>query len=325
MISRATLALANHRPENVAPALELMSQHNAVILEEPPDRLFQPMLDGRLPIDGYLQTLDIEYPEFSRRMAAALRKLHNAGTTLMQIEPYVQQLIQIHEFFAEGGNPSELDSESGLECVYHAEREATAALINFYRVSVQGTFEETVGAVKHFARADARRFLLRDQMRADAVAEVLKQPGLYYIEAGQIHYLLWRELRRRLPDRYPLSVKFVMATVVRELGLRGHLYGPGDQLTLLYIFHPDRRFREENLFAARALIYNKLITKEEIDQSVESYPHIRDELQTAAVVRQLSMEDCRHLFALIRRTNTDGARNMVRHFLKRTRKQSSEM
>ena len=317
MKSKAVVALSNHRPECLDPAVQLMERHDVLILEEPRDHRFQGMLTGELAIDEYLETLDLEYPEFSRRMSEMLRELHGAGKTLYQVEPFLEKLIEIHEMFADGGTPADLKVGSDLHKVYAAERDATAALLQFYGRSVRGTIEETVDAVKRFARADAQRFMLRDRMRADAVVEVLHRPGTVYIEAGQIHYPLWRELKRRLPAGYPLSVKFLMSDAVRELGFRGHLYGPGDLLTLIYLFHPNRSSREEDLLAARALIYNKLIVKEEIAESTDPYPHTRDELETAATVRNLDLEDCRRLFPLVRRASTDTARDMVSHYLKR--------
>jgi hypothetical protein len=40
--------------------------------------------------------------------------------------------------------------------------------------------------------------------------------------------------------------------IVKNLGQKGHLYGPGDQLTLLYIFHPEIAAADrETLLAAR--------------------------------------------------------------------------
>jgi hypothetical protein len=196
-----------------------------------------------------------------------------------------------------------------------AEREATAALIDFYDISVQGAFGETLDAVKRFARADARRFALRDRMRASAIAPLLDEGGSVYIEAGQIHFPLFRELKRRLPDGYPLSVRFLMADVVKGMGRRRHLYGPGDRLTLLCRFHPERGFAEEDLLAGRALVYSKLIAKEEITHTRDPYPHTRDELRVDAVVRRLDLEDCRRLFPRICRASTAGARETVRRFL----------
>ena len=316
MISRATLVLANHRPECIDPAKQLMQLHDAVILEEPPDERFRPMLAGELSIESYLETLDLEYPLFSRRMSQTLREIHSGGKKLFQVEPFLEKLIQIHQRFADGGRPADLEKGTDIHAVYMAERNATAALLGFYKVSLRGSFEAAVAAVKRFARADAQRFWLRDRMRADAIAEILAGPGTYYIEAGQIHYPLWLELKRRLPTAYPLAVKFLMSDAVRKMGARGHLFGPGDLLTLLYRFHPDRNIGKEDLLAARALVYNKLIAKEEITDSGDAFPHTRDELQTAATVRNLTLADCRQLFPLIRRASTDAARKAVRHYLK---------
>jgi hypothetical protein len=315
MTSRATLVLANHRPETIPAAQRLMARHDAVILEEPPDPQFLPMLNGQVPIDAYLETQDLEYPEFSRRMAEVLRERHRVGTRLYQIEPFIDHLLAIHERFADGDGPSDLPAGTALHRVYLAEREATAALIDFYRVSTSGPLAATIEAVKRFARSDAHRFALRDRMRASAMADVIPANGHTYIEAGQIHFPLWHELRRRLPAGYPLRVHFLMADAVRSMGYRGHLYGPGDLLTLHYRFHPQRRFQEADLLAARALVYSKLIAKDEIIDTDEPYPHTRDELEVGAVTARLSMADCRRLYPPIRRASTTTARAMVRHYL----------
>ncbi len=317
MTSIATLVLANHRPETIPAAQRLMARHDAVILEEPPDPQFLPMLNGQVPIDAYLETQDLEYPEFSRRMAEVLRKRHRVGTRLYQIEPFIDHLLAIHERFADGEEPSDLSVGTAQHRVYMAEREATAALIDFYAVSTSGTFEATVEAVKRFARSDADRFALRDWMRASAMADVITAHGHTYIEAGQIHFPLRHELRRRLPAGYRLRVHFLMADAVRSMGYRGHLYGPGDLLTLHYRFHPQRRFQEEDLLAARALVYSKLIAKDEIIETDEPYPHTRDELEVGAVTARLSMVDCHRLYPPIRRASTTTAREIVQHYLRR--------
>lgn len=317
MKSGATLALANHRPESIGPAKKLMARHDGVILEEPPDDRFRQMLSGDLGIDDYLQSLDIEYPEFGRRMSHTLRELHEAGKKLYQVEPFLEKLLEIHELFADGGSPADLKMGTDSHRVYTAERNATAALLDFYRVSVSGGFSAVLEAVKRFARVDAQRFFLRDRMRADAIAEMLTGRGRFYIEAGPIHYPLWSELKRRLPADYSLALRFLMTRPVREMGYRRHLYGPGDLLTLLYRFHPNRSHRGEDSLAARALVYNKLIAKEEIVETSDPFPHTRDELETDALVRHLSREDCGRLFPVIRRANTDTAREMVRHYIRR--------
>ena len=56
-LPRATLVLAEHRPETVSHAAALMRDHEAVFLEEPPDASFQQMLRGDLPVEDYVLTL----------------------------------------------------------------------------------------------------------------------------------------------------------------------------------------------------------------------------------------------------------------------------
>jgi hypothetical protein len=316
MRARATLVLANHRPETVPLASRLMATHDAVILEEPPDPRFPAMLTGGVSIDAYLEDQDLEYPEFSRRMAETLRHLHRSGTRLHQVEPFIGHLLAIHERFADGQGPADLPADTEVQSVYQAERSATAALLDFYAASTEGSFDATLRAVKRFARRDAERFDLRDRLRAQAMVKLLSRPGRTYIEAGQIHYPLWRELKRLLPAGYPLGVHFLMAGPLPAMGRRGHLYGPGDLLTLHYRFHPRRRFREEDLLAARALIYSKLILKEEIVAADTPYPHTRDEWQVGATVARLSLEECRRLYPRIRQVSTATARARVADYLK---------
>ena len=106
-----------------------------------------------------------------------------------------------------------------------------------------------------------------------------------------------------------------MAAAVHEMGYRGHLYGPDDLLTLLYLFQPNRNNREDDKLAARALIYSKLIIKEELVETTVPYSHTRDEVDIAATVQHLSLEDCCRLFPLIRWAPTDTAKDLVRHYL----------
>ena len=315
MTASASLVLANHRPETIPLARRLMAVHDTILLEEPPEKGFEPMLDGKITIDAYLENQELEYPEFSRRMAQVLRERRKAGTRLVQVEPFIDLLLSIHDRFANGDGPQDLPAGTDLYRVYCAEHFATKALLDFYAASGRDNFDTTIDAVKRFARADARRFALRDQMRAEAMAALLREPGNTYIEAGQIHYPLWHELRKRLPAGFPLRVHFLMTAVVRKLGYRRHLFGPGDLLTLHYRFHPRGRFQSENLFAARALIYNKLILKEEIADDLDTYPHTRDEIEIGSVTDQLSLDDCRRLYTLVRRASTTDSREIVKRHL----------
>ena len=292
-----------------------MIRHDTVVFEEPPDPLFLKMLEGEVSIETYLETLDLEYPDFSRRLLETSCELHRLGKKLYQVEPFLQNLIEIHEHLAGGGRPADFQEETDLCRVYFAEKNATAALLDFYRTSIRGSFLDAVEAVKRFAHADAQRLALRDSMRAEALLEVLNGPGTHCIEAGRIHYFLFKHLKRRLPTGYLLEKVFLMADTFRDMGYRRHLFSPGDILTFIYLFHPQWNRSQEDLLAARTLIYNKLILKEEIYENLEAHPHATDELKTGKIIKTLSMEDCRRLYPLLRRVSTDVARERALQYL----------
>jgi hypothetical protein len=92
-------------------------------------------------------------------------------------------------------------------------------------------------------------------------------------------------------------------------------------LTLTYIFHPKTHgtFREE-LFAARSLIYSKLIEKEEVSVDLKTFPHIRNELACIRTVKLLALKDCERLFPLIRRIKSEHARQLVDDYIVRIKK-----
>jgi hypothetical protein len=314
-LSRATVVLAEHRPETVPHAATLMREHEAVFLEEPPDGLFQQMLRGDVPIEEYVLTVDAEYPAFIHDMCLALRELSVMGISICQVEPYLEHLVAIHEFFSSGGSPEKLDPHHVQYKVYLAEKEATAALLDFYKTAARGSFQATVESVKRFARTDSRRFLLRDRMRAKALGPLIRRFSTSYIEAGQIHYFLWWMLRRNVEDSVTVRPHFLMGGVLKSLGISRHLYGPGDILTLRYILRPELPDPMEDLLAGRALIYNKLIRKDEMADGNEPYPHIRDELQVIEVVKQLTLKNCADLFPLVRKLTTEEARAVVARYM----------
>jgi hypothetical protein len=131
-----------------------------------------------------------------------------------------------------------------------------------------------------------------------------------------MHYQLWRLLRRLLPSSARVSPIFLADAARPSLAEKGHLYAPGDQLTFLYIFHPAiSRTEWEKLLAARSMVYSKILEKNELDERLETFPHLRDELACIRAIRQLSLEDCKHLFPLIRRAGTLEARGMITEFL----------
>ena len=193
-----------------------------------------------------------------------------------------------------------------------AEKKSTGALLQYYQTTASRSFDMTVDAVKRFARTDAERFRLRDALRAQALSALLEKFSSSFVEAGMMHYPLKRLMVRQAPRSMRIKSVFPANEIIHCLGQKGHLYGPGDQLTLLYIFHPEITATErETLLAARALIYSKIVIKEELNTDMAAYPHLRDELICIKATRGLSVNECRRLFAKIRGANTFDARQIV--------------
>ena len=313
---RITLGLSIHRPEMIPFTADLMRQHEAIFLEESPSEGFEDMLAGTLSVEDYLQPIDGEYPAFSRAMCHLLRELKTEGKQIFQVEPFLAALLDIHDFFADGHAPQDLSRDSLLYPVYAAERRATGALLAYYRTVMTGSFEESLEVIKEFARQDAARFRLRDSLRAQALERLIQPFHSGYIEAGVIHYSLWRLLRHRLPSPRDLRLVFLADQALSTIGRKGHLYGPGDQLTLLYIFHPNlNQPKREVLLAARALVYAKLITKNEIAEASDTMPHLLDERACIEMTARLSLDDCRQLFPKVRRAGTHTGHEIVEDFL----------
>ena len=313
---QVTLGLALHRSEMTPLIYDQMRQHEAIFLEEPPDPNFEQMLAGNLAVDEYLSLLDVEYPAFSRDMCYLLRKLNADGKQIFQVEPFWEILLNIHEFFAAGHRPEELQKNIIQYPVYLAERNATRALVAYYQTVMAGSFDDTLRAILQFARMDAARFGLRDSLRAQELASMVKKYSSSYIEAGMMHYPLRRLLRQQLQAKDRVKVVFFAGNVLKSPGSKGHLYSPGDQLTLLYIFHPGiLDSPRERMLAARSIIYSKIVQKEEVTDDLDTFPHLRDELGCLWLAGLLSLEDCRRLFPLVRRAKTSEAREIVTEYL----------
>ncbi len=310
------LALSLHRPEMIPFSAIRMRDCDAIFLEEPPAEGFDDMLAGTVGVDDYLMPLDLEYPAFSKKMCRLLRDLKTEGKSIYQIEPYLETLISIHDFFADGHRPQELNKGSLQYPVYLAEKNATGALLAFYRTVMNGSFEESIEAVKNFARFDAARFRLRDSLRAQSLAPLIENVQSAYIEAGVSHLYLWQSLRKRLSRPRRLKALFLSDDALKTIDLKGHLYGPGDLLTLLYIYHPHTiQSDREKILAARSMIYSKLIAKSEIDYGLQKLPHLRNELTCIWMTNRLSLEDCRQLFPHVRRSGTRQARQIVAEYM----------
>jgi hypothetical protein len=309
---KIVIGLSTHRPEMIPLISESMWRHEAVFLEEPPADGFEQMLLGEIPVDQYLRALDIEYPSFSRMLCRLLRGLKAAGKPIFQVEPYVETLLGIHDFFAAGNRPDDIDRESIQYPVYLAEKRATGALLKYYQASATASFEGVIEALLHFARTDAARFRLRDSLRAQELASRLQSFPSAYIEAGEMHFPLWQMLKNSCGDQKRIYLDFLASKAPVVSGARSDFYGPGDKLTLKYIFHPQKkRSAKDELLAARSLIHAKIIEKAENSERAEDFPHLKNELACNRIVRLLSHEDCRRLFRKIRRLNTPQAYRAV--------------
>ncbi|MBW2466210.1 MAG: hypothetical protein JRF02_02830 [Deltaproteobacteria bacterium] len=310
---QVTLAFSTHRPETIPFAASYMQRHDAIILEEPPSPYFTSMLEGRHSIDEYILWTDFEFPSFARQICRQLRDLHKDRKVILQVDPYMEILGRVHDFFADGGSPEGISKDSSEKVVYEAERAWTGALLHFYKQSVRASFEDVVEAVQEFARIDAARGRLRDRLRAEMLAKIVPDFHSTYVEAGYIHFYLQRELRRRLPATCTLTPIYLMEPVIRPLLDRRQVLGPGDLLTLLYTYRPSYQGVTATLLAAKSLIYIKILEKGEIPTSDGPFPHTRNEIDSARLIADLSFEDCRRLYAKIRWKKTAEAREIVRN------------
>ncbi|NNG14239.1 MAG: hypothetical protein HKM22_03690 [Gammaproteobacteria bacterium] len=310
-----TIGFSSHRPETLPFVAEQMQSHEAILLEEPETPGFEQMLKGKLSIENYLLDTDFEYPEFSLRSCELFQNLYQNGKQLFQVDPFITQLNAIHDFFASGGKPHEIEADTPRGIVYNAERDYSAALLAYYERCLTAPFDEVVRLVKRFAREDARRGRLRDQMRAEAINALIPAYKSVYVEAGLLHLSLLNRLRERLPAEYRIRPAYLMAPVVRQLTTRRQAWGPGDMLTLLYTYRPGYARPRADRLAAQSLIYTKIIIKEEMAGPANTFPHTRNEVESSALVQKLTYSDCEKLYALTKNRTTKEAMEILRVYV----------
>jgi hypothetical protein len=293
-----------------------MEDHDLIILEEAPNPEFTAMLNKKISIDAYVREEETEFPEFSRRHYKVLRRLYQKGKMILQIEPYMEQLMRIHSLFSVGKKPSDILKIPVLNSVYETERKATAALLYFYETSMRNTFQKVVEAVKKFARVDAERFRLRDTMRAKAIAKILSEEDKVYTEAGGMHIHLEKILEKILRKRYHINTTFLLEPVIRKMTGERALLPPGDLLTIHYILNKKKHDDYETLLAARSIIYIKLlVTEEMLPSRKERTPHIKDEIMVNELVKGLTAAQCKDLFGQIRFQNRQKALETLHRYL----------
>lgn len=311
-----TIGFTSHRAETIPFARHIMEQHQIIVLEEPPHPKFADMLNGNLSISDYLMEVDIGFPEFERLMCKELRSLKQNGKKLLQVEPYLERLLEIHEYFAEGMTPVDVLNMDDLKTVYLMEKAATGALIDYYTRSIEKDFKQVIESVKAFANADAQRSKLRSILRARAIAN-LDTAKKIYVEAGYIHYPLYRCLIHDLKDNQNIRVVYLMQPVFEKLRCKRRNMGPGDILTLYYALNLPIKKDKANVLAARSLIYTQLIQTEEMlpDQS-NMTPHSFDEAQANRLVDGLEFEDCRRIYSEIRFKNRHESLDLVKSYVR---------
>ncbi len=315
---RITVGYSTHRPETLPLAATVMKRHEAIVLEEPQSPEFGPMLRGELDIEQYLLLSDFEFPEFTRQACLLYQRLQQQGKRLFQCEPYMERLSAIRAIFDAGGKPADIEPHGDLRPVYACERRWTAALLAYYENCLRAPFDVVVEHIKRFAREDAARNRLRDELRAQAIRELAPPFAMLYIEAGSLHLPLLNRLRTILGAKYLIAPVYLTAPVVKRLcGLR-HALGPGDKLTLHYTYRPLFAGERADRLAAQSLIHSKIQLKEERVGKDADFPHTRDEIETAALVCRLNYAHCRELYDKIKRMGTLEARASIRGYLKKS-------
>jgi hypothetical protein len=311
------VGFSTHRPETLPFAARYMRQHEAILLEEPEVPGFSQMLSGEMSIADYLHDTEFEFSGFSRLSCELFRSLNARGKQLFQVDPFMTELNAIHEYFSNGGKPDEIDANSSQGRVYAAERSWTRSLLAYYEGCLTRPFDEVIEMVKCFARDDAARGCLRDQMRASAIVTILPRFNSVYVEAGSLHVPLINQLISILPKEYRLRPLFIMASVVKQFCDRRQTLGPGDKLTLHYSYRPDYSSAHADLLAARSLIHSKIQAKEELLGVADEFPHTRNEVETITLVEHLSYRDCKALYAEVKYASTSEALTIVRRYLSR--------
>ncbi|TKB23905.1 hypothetical protein FCL47_20725 [Desulfopila sp. IMCC35006] len=310
-----TLCYSTHRPETLALTLRILQEHDVIVLEEPLHPDFHKALGGGVELEEHLLEVDSAYPVFTLGQYRLLQQLFKAGKEILQVEPYLDHLLSIQYFFAAEHRPDELVPDTPAHAVYRSERDATKNLIRYYQEVRGDDFPKILAAMNRFARADARRFVLRDSLRAKRILEVLVPGKDTCIEAGSIHLFLKCLLVKGLSSEWRLRIHDIDGEAVKMLNLHGSLFSPGDELTLDYIFGRSVSRKKWQLCCAQSLIYSKIITKEELSGGDDDFPHTRDEIAAIAVVKQLSVAACAALFQRIRSLSSGDAAELTAKYV----------
>lgn len=293
------------------PASEIMADHDVILLEEPQHPDFKAMLRRDMDTEEYVFESGTGFPEFTRLHCSILQGLHAVGKNILQVEPYLEHLLNIQYFLAEGHTPDEIKNGTVENQVYMAERRATGRLIEYYTAAGSGHYDATLRAMMDFARADAARFLLRDKLRSKAIINLLQVEQDTFIEAGPMHQSLRGALQDSISRKWLLNSRSLEGEIAGETGLTEHFLAPGDLLTLAYMDNRPLTLDQQLLLCAQTLIYNKISIKDEMIGADTLYPHLRDEARIIEQVASFDYTECRVLYGRIRSVPTWEARKIV--------------
>lgn len=297
--STVTLGFTVFRPETAPFAARAMEGHDLIVLEEPRTPGFEEMLAGELPIDEYLMLTDFEFPEYATAQCRSLQILHARGAAVLQVHPWMDELAGIHEFFAAGNGPADIPTGGRAWAVYARERDWSAKLLAFYKAAGRKDFEGILEAVNDFAMADAAKISDMDRDRAAALTDVLPGRGRAYVECGAIHHDMVGLMIRATGHGRVRTIHLMEEACLARHGRR-RLIPPGDLLTFRHLLGAPRDRAVESLLAARAVVYNRLMEKDESFESASPFPHMDAEAVVLQIVGGLGIEQCRDLFGRIR-------------------------
>lgn len=259
------VVFTSHRVENLPFLRREFESSEIIVLEEPKNEYFDKVLSQKIDIESYVKLIDTQFPLYTKKLIELLRNLKDKN--IIQIEPYLEEVERIRNF------------GTGDQRVIDAERRANLAYIDYIESFMKKNFEDIIEKVIRFAKADAERFILRDEMRARAIQEDAT------IEAGVMHTKL-----AELLDADTVSIPQLIA---KRLSVN-YVENPGTVLTKSYIYNFDC---DEELLAARSLIYISLVEKKELLPSTENpYPHFINEQKVTRFVNKLDFEKCRRIF-----------------------------
>lgn len=314
-----TVGLSPHRLEFLPAIRKLLREHDWIVLEEPPHHLFKEMLSRKISIEAYVEESEAGFPEYSKEYCRELQNLHQKGQKICQIEPYLEKWLLIRNLLDEGAPADWVARIPELSQVYAMEHETFGRLLDYY-TAMQGRFEELVQKIKAFARADAKRIVLRDRLRSEEIVALVRkcpQDAKIYVEAGYIHIKLLYFLAHRARGNFVLRAENLLLKALSARGFKKVLPSPGDGLTSYYLFGGKHRNMDEDLLAARSIIYIKLIEKDELKPtSDDPFPHLRQEVFWRLFVWELSYEDCKNLDKIIRLLSTKKAQEMAKRLYK---------